>query len=86
MQSGSMVAEEAFPAAAPQLRHHTAASAHATAEQALLGLHAHEQVCAERYAGILSRIGRLEAIIIGSAGSLIFGMAGIIATLALRAH
>jgi hypothetical protein len=34
----------------------------------------HEAVCAERYASIVSRLGRVEKILIGVAGSLIGGM------------
>jgi len=38
----------------------------------------HEAVCAERYAGIMMRLGRLEACLLGSAGVLIMGMAALI--------
>jgi len=37
-------------------------------------LSAHEQVCALRYAGIMERIGRLELLVIGAAGSIIIGL------------
>ncbi len=51
----------------------------------------HEAVCAERYASILAmlrdtahRVTRLEVMVLAAAGSTILGMAGLIATLALR--
>ncbi len=34
----------------------------------------HEEVCALRYAGIMSRIGRLEALVIGATGTTIIGL------------
>jgi hypothetical protein len=37
-------------------------------------LTAHEAVCAERYGNIVARLGRVEKILIGVAGSLIGGM------------
>lgn len=45
----------------------------------------HEAVCAERYIGIMARMGRIESIIICAAAALLAGMAGLIVTLALRA-
>jgi len=42
----------------------------------------HEEVCALRYAGILSRIGRLEALIVAAAGSVIAGLVVAVWTLA----
>lgn len=42
----------------------------------------HEAVCAERYASLLSRMGRLEKIIIAVAGILLTGMAGAVWQLA----
>jgi hypothetical protein len=51
----------------------------------------HEAVCAERYASILAmlrdtarRVTRLEIMVLAAAGSTILGMAGLVATLALR--
>ena len=51
----------------------------------------HEAVCAERYASILAvlrdtanRVSRLEVMVLAAAGSTILGMAGLVATLALR--
>ncbi len=51
----------------------------------------HEAVCAERYASILAmlrdtahRVTRLEVMVLAAAGSTILGMAGLVATLALR--
>jgi hypothetical protein len=51
----------------------------------------HEAVCAERYASILvmlrdtaHRVSRLEVMVLAAAGSTILGMAGLVATLALR--
>ncbi len=36
----------------------------------------HEAVCAERYLGIMARMGRLEALMIGTAGAIIIGLIG----------
>ncbi len=47
-------------------------------------LKVHEAVCAERYGGIIFRIGRLEKIIIGSAAVLMIGMASTIAAILLK--
>jgi hypothetical protein len=44
----------------------------------------HEAVCAERYMTFIKRVDRLEAIAIGTAGTLIVGMAGIIITIILK--
>jgi hypothetical protein len=44
----------------------------------------HEAVCAERYTTFIKRVDRLEAIAIGTAGTLIVGMAGIIITIILK--
>lgn len=41
----------------------------------------HEAVCGERYGTIISRIGRLEAIIIGSFATLLIGMGTTIVSL-----
>jgi len=34
----------------------------------------HEAVCAERYQGIMARIGRLEALVIGATGTTVVGL------------
>ena len=58
-------------------------SAATTAATATAGkLATHEAICAERYAGILSRIGRLEALIVAAAGSVIAGLVVAVWTLA----
>ena len=38
----------------------------------------HEAICAERYSTFITRVDRLEKLLIKSAGSLILGMAGVI--------
>jgi hypothetical protein len=43
-----------------------------------------EVIGAERYGTLLKRLDRLEMILIGSAGTLIVGMAGIIVTIVLK--
>jgi hypothetical protein len=37
-------------------------------------LTSHEEVCAERYGGIIARIGRLEKVLVGATGSIIAGL------------
>jgi hypothetical protein len=49
--------------------------------EALHRIDTHEAVCAQRWEMILARIARLEAIVIGAAGTLILGMGGVIVTL-----
>jgi hypothetical protein len=44
----------------------------------------HEAICAERYATFITRVDRLERILIGAAGVLIIGMAGIIMSILLK--
>jgi hypothetical protein len=44
----------------------------------------HEAICAERYATFIQRVDRLERILIGAAGVLIVGMAGIIMSILLK--
>lgn len=44
----------------------------------------HEVISAERYGTLLKRFDRLEMILIGSAGTLIVGMAGIIVAIVLK--
>jgi len=38
----------------------------------------HEAICAERYNTFISRVDRLEKLLIKAAGTLIIGMAGVI--------
>ena len=38
----------------------------------------HEAICAERYNTFISRVDRLEKLLIKAAGTLILGMAGVI--------
>ncbi len=44
----------------------------------------HEVISAERYGTLVKRLDRMEMILIGSAGTLIVGMAGIIVTIVLK--
>lgn len=44
-------------------------------------LSVHEAVCAERYMILLGRMGRIEKIIIAVSGTLMVGMAGLLAKL-----
>ncbi len=46
----------------------------------------HEAVCADRYLGIMSRIGRLEMLVIGTAGAIIIGLAGAVWQLSKIVH
>lgn len=52
----------------------------ATATAAKLATH--EAVCAERYTGIISRLGRLEALVIATSGSIIAALVFAVWTLA----
>ena len=52
-----------------------------TAAQVGAALETHEQVCAERYGGIITRLGKIEGMIVKAAAALILGMAGILAKL-----
>ncbi len=44
----------------------------------------HEVISAERYGTLVKRLDRMEMILVGSAGTLIVGMAGIIVTIVLK--
>lgn len=44
----------------------------------------HEAVCAERYNTFITRVDRLEKIMLNAAGALIIGMAGILLTLLFK--
>ena len=44
----------------------------------------HEAVCAERYSTFIMRVDRLERLLIGAAGVLIVGMAGIIMSILIK--
>ena len=52
-----------------------------TANTVAAALATHEEVCAERYGGIIQRLGKLETILLGAAAVLITGMGGILAKL-----
>jgi hypothetical protein len=43
-----------------------------------------EVISAERYSTLVKRLDRMEMILVGSAGTLIVGMAGIIVTIVLK--
>jgi hypothetical protein len=47
-------------------------------------LSAHEEVCAMRYEQINARLKRLESILIKASGTMLFSMAGVIATFILH--
>lgn len=44
-------------------------------------LDTHEQVCAERYGGIIDRLGKIESVATKAAAVLICGMSGILVKL-----
>ena len=44
----------------------------------------HEVISVERYSTLVKRLDRMEMILVGSAGTLIVGMAGIIVTIVLK--
>lgn len=44
----------------------------------------HEAVCAERYNTFITRVNRLERILVNAAGALIVGMAGIIIAILMK--
>ena len=44
----------------------------------------HEAVCAERYNTFITRVDRLEKLLIKAAGTLIMGMAGVIIAIITR--
>jgi hypothetical protein len=44
----------------------------------------HEAVCAERYNTFITRVDRLEKIMLNAAAALILGMAGILATIIMK--
>jgi hypothetical protein len=49
-----------------------------TANEVESKLITHEAICAERYNTFISRVDRLEKLLIKAAGTLIIGMAGVI--------
>jgi hypothetical protein len=51
---------------------------------ALARINTHEAVCAERYAIIISRVARLETLLITAVGALLAGLAGLVITLLTR--
>ena len=44
----------------------------------------HEAICAERYSTFITRVDRLEKLLIKAAGSLILGMAGVITAIVTK--
>lgn len=56
----------------------------ATVKELDAKLSAFEVVSAERHSSVVKRLDRMEMILIGSAGTLIVGMAGIIVTIVLK--
>lgn len=44
----------------------------------------HEAVCAERYSTFITRVDRLEKLLIKAAGALITGMAGVIVAILIK--
>lgn len=56
----------------------------ATNHELEVQLVSHEAVCAERYNTFINRVDRLEKLLIKSAGVLIVGMAGVIATILMK--
>lgn len=56
----------------------------ATNHELEVQLVSHEAVCAERYNTFINRVDRLEKLLIKSAGLLIVGMAGVIATILMK--
>ena len=57
---------------------------HADDIDAISRIQAHEDVCEVRQGQILKRLDRLEAMVIGSAGTLILGMGGLLVTLLMK--
>jgi hypothetical protein len=53
--------------------------------EALAKIQSHERLCAWRYKFLIERVTRLETIVIAAAGTLILGMASVLATLVIRA-
>lgn len=53
----------------------------ATANELESKLVTHEAVCAERYGTFITRVDRLEKLLIKAASTLIVGMAGVIAAI-----
>jgi hypothetical protein len=53
----------------------------ATANELESKLVTHEAVCAERYSTFITRVDRLEKLLIKAASTLIVGMAGVIAAI-----
>lgn len=52
-----------------------------TTAEVAASLETHEQVCAQRYSGLIDRLTRIETIMLGAAAVLICGMAGILTKL-----
>ena len=56
----------------------------ATANELENKLVTHEAICAERYNTFITRVDRLEKLLIKAAGTLIMGMAGVIIAIVTR--
>jgi hypothetical protein len=56
----------------------------ATANELENKLVTHEAICAERYNTFITRVDRLEKLLIKAAGTLIMGMAGVIIAIITR--
>jgi hypothetical protein len=56
----------------------------ATANELENKLVTHEAICAERYNTFITRVDRLEKLLIKAAGTLIMGMAGVIIAIATK--
>tara|TARA_R110002126_G_scaffold139814_1_gene284645 strand:+ start:200 stop:379 length:180 start_codon:yes stop_codon:yes gene_type:complete len=56
----------------------------ATANELENKLITHEAICAERYNTFITRVDRLEKLLIKAAGTLIMGMAGVIIAIITR--
>lgn len=46
----------------------------------------HEAICAERYSTFITRVDRLEKLLIKAAGAMITGMAGVIIAILMKGH
>jgi hypothetical protein len=56
----------------------------ATANELENKLVTHEAICAERYSTFITRVDRLEKLLIKAASTLIMGMAGVIIAIATK--
>jgi hypothetical protein len=58
----------------------------ATSHELEVKLVSHEAVCAERYSTFITRVDRLEKLMIKTAGALIVGMAGVLMAIILKGY